>query len=335
MANGVLASFHSATSKYANQFLDRAVSPNGLVRADFPMYTCPGARLASGSLRIMNTTGASLTVDVGIQDYSDVIQFAAPASQVPVVNNFEAFSFPVGTYTTSSYVVISAHNGTAYQDGETVTITESGGTLQGTQTAVVCKWDQSNLKLWLKDFVGDWPVTVLPNVTITGNSSGGAGTITDSAVGTWGRVTYYDFNTGTLLLQNSTLKNNIFNTAATYGDQNTMYVSAIGGAGQLSVQSRAIEWLPSLSTVTLYNAANLNGTAVTAEWVSENLAEVVVASVSYSESANQILKSYTVPNGSEVSLTGLVLEQYQNLYVNASSGAVFNFIGFEEATSIY
>jgi len=330
MANGVLANFQSATSKYAHQFLERATNPNGLVRADFPIYTCPGARITSGSLRVMNTTGATVTVDVGIQDYTDRIQFAAPASQSPVVSDFTAYNFTVGSYTSSTYVIVTSHNGTAFQNDETVTITASG--LTGTNTAEVCRWDAGNLKVWIKNPVGSWLTTVLPSMTITGNTSGASATLTDAYVGTWGRVVYYDFNTGTLYLQNNTLKNNI--DSGQYGDLANQYMSAIGGAGQLSVQSRGIEWLPSLSTVTLYNAANLNGTTVTAEWADDGTTEVLVASVAYSDDANKILKSFSVPNNSEVSLTGLVMEQYQNLYVNASAGAVFNLIGFEEATSI-
>lgn len=330
MANGVLANFQSATSKYAHQFLERATNPNGLVRADFPIYTCPGARITSGSLRVMNTTGATVTVDVGIQDYTDRIQFAAPASQSPVVSDFTAYNFTVGSYTSSTYVIVTSHNGTAFQNDETVTITASG--LTGTNTAEVCRWDAGNLKVWIKNPVGSWLTTVLPNMTITGDTSGASATLTDAYVGTWGRVVYYDFNTGTLYLQNNTLKNNI--DSGQYGDLANQYMSAIGGAGQLSVQSRGIEWLPSLSTVTLYNAANLNGTTVTAEWADDGTTEVLVASVAYSDDANKILKSFSVPNNSEVSLTGLVMEQYQNLYVNASAGAVFNLIGFEEATSI-
>ena len=41
MANGVLASYQSATTKYTNAYVDPASNPNGLVRADFPMYTTP------------------------------------------------------------------------------------------------------------------------------------------------------------------------------------------------------------------------------------------------------------------------------------------------------
>ena len=54
MANGVLASYQSATTKYSHAYVDPATNPNGLVRADFPMYTTPSATLTSGSLRMMN-----------------------------------------------------------------------------------------------------------------------------------------------------------------------------------------------------------------------------------------------------------------------------------------
>ena len=79
-----------------------------------------------------------------------------------------------------------------------------------------------------------------------------------------------------------------------------------------------------------------SGTNVTAEWKMNTgtYPEIVISGVSYSNDQNKILKSYPIPNNSEVSLTGLVLEQWQNLYVSASAGVAFNFIGFEETVTI-
>ncbi len=332
MANGVLASFQSATTKYSHDFVDPTTNPNGLVRADFPMYTCPGATIASGSLRIMNTSGAAVTVDVAVQDYTCEIQFAAPGSQSPVVANFSEFSFVPNQDVTSSAIIVNGHNGTAFVVGETITISWSGS-VGPTQTGKVVYWDAANLKLWWKDPVGEWPTTVAASMTVTG-AGGGSATITDSYVGTWGRCVAYDRLAGQLLVQNDSLVNNV--KSSKYALLNEQRVSGINGAGQLSVSSRAYAWLPSLSTVTLYNSGNVGGVAQTAEWkeTSGSAAEVVISAVSYSNDQNKILKNYSVPNNSEVSLTGLVLEQWQNLYVNASAGASFNFIGFEEATTI-
>ena len=91
-----------------------------------------------------------------------------------------------------------------------------------------------------------------------------------------------------------------------------------------------------MSTVTLYNSSNTSGTNVTAEWkqLNGNQPEILISGVTYSNDQNKILKSYPIPNNSEVSLTGLVLEQWQNLYVSASAGVAFNFIGFEESVTI-
>ena len=65
-----------------------------------------------------------------------------------------------------------------------------------------------------------------------------------------------------------------------------------------------------------------------------SLSFFIISGVSYSNDQNKILKTYPIPNNSEVSLTGLVLEQWQNLYVSASAGVAFNFIGFEETVTI-
>ena len=329
MANGVLASYQSATTKYTNAYVDPASNPNGLVRADFPMYTTPSATLTSGSLRIMNTTGATATVDVAIQDYTEQIELAAPGSQSPTVTTFSEFSFVPNEKVTSSYVIISGHNGTAYVPGETVTI--SGGP-SGTQTAKVVAWDASNLKIWYEQPQGSWATTVT-TMTIAG-AGGRSGTITDSYVGTSGRVIFYDRLNGHILLQNDTVINNV--KSLYYTEPANQMVSGIGGAGQLSISSRGYEWLPSLSTVKLYNSSNQSGANVTAEWKQNtgSQPEIIISGVSYSNDQNKILKTYPIPNNSEVSLTGLVLEQWQNLYVNASAGVAFNFIGFEESVTI-
>ena len=309
--------------------MDPASNPNGLVRADFPMYTTPSATLTSGSLRIMNTTGATATVDVAIQDYTEQIELAAPGSQSPTVTTFSEFSFAPNEKVTSSYVIISGHNGTAYVPGETVTI--SGGP-SGTQTAKVVAWDASNLKIWYEQPQGSWATTVT-TMTIAG-AGGGSGTITDSYVGTSGRVIFYDRLNGHILLQNDTVINNV--KSLYYTEPANQMVSGIGGAGQLSISSRGYEWLPSLSTVKLYNSSNQSGANVTAEWKQNtgSQPEIIISGVSYSNDQNKILKTYPIPNNSEVSLTGLVLEQWQNLYVNASAGVAFNFIGFEESVTI-
>ena len=329
MANGVLASYQSATTKYTNASVDPASNPNGLVRADFPMYTTPSATLTSGSLRMMNTTGATATVDVAIQDYTEQIELAAPGSQSPTVTTFSEFSFVPNEKITSSYVIISGHNGTAYVPGETVTI--SGGP-SGTQTAKVVAWDASNLKIWYEQPQGSWATTVT-TMTIAG-AGGGSGTITDSYVGTSGRVIFYDRLNGHILFQNDTVINNV--KSLYYTEPANQMVSGIGGAGQLSISSRGYEWLPSLSTVKLYNSSNQSGANVTAEWKQNtgSQPEIIISGVSYSNDQNKILKSYPIPNNSEVSLTGLVLEQWQNLYVSASAGVAFNFIGFEESVTI-
>ena len=329
MANGVLASYQSATTKYTHAYVDPATNPNGLVRADFPMYTTPSATLTSGSLRIMNTTGATATVDVAIQDYTEQIELAAPGSQSPTVTTFSEFSFAPNEKVTSSYVIISGHNGTAYVPGETVTIT---GGPSGTQTAKVVAWDASNLKIWYEQPQGSWATTVT-TMTIAG-AGGGSGTITDSYVGTSGRVIFYDRLNGHILLQNDTVINNV--KSLYYTEPANQMVSGIGGAGQLSISSRGYEWLPSLSTVKLYNSSNQSGANVTAEWKQNtgSQPEIIISGVSYSNDQNKILKTYPIPNNSEVSLTGLVLEQWQNLYVSASAGVAFNFIGFEESVTI-
>jgi len=185
--------------------------------------------------------------------------------------------------------------------------------------------------VWYEQPAGSWPTTIA-SMTLAG-AGGGSGTITDSYVGTSGRVIFYDRLQGQLLIQNDTVINNL--KSLYYTEPASQMVSGIGGAGQLSISSRGYEWLPSLATVKLYNSGQ-NGATVTAEWKQNegSQPEVIISGVSYSNDQNKILKSYPIPNNSEVSLTGLVLEQWQNLYVSASAGVAFNFIGFEESVTI-
>ena len=78
--------------------------------------------------------------------------------------------------------------------------------MTGTQTAKCIAWDASNLKVWYELPVGSWPSdSHIDNK----EAGGGSGTITDSYVGTSGRVVFYDRLTGTLLFQNDSLFNNV------------------------------------------------------------------------------------------------------------------------------
>ena len=107
-----------------------------------------GARITSGSLRVMNTTGATVTVDVGIQDYTDRIQFLLLVHSLLLYLILQ-HTTSLLVHTPVAHVIVNAHNGTNYQVDEQVTI--SGAGLTGTNTAKVCRWDAANLKVWLKD----------------------------------------------------------------------------------------------------------------------------------------------------------------------------------------
>jgi len=340
MANGILATFQSNVTTYLNDNA-RTLNPAGLTRADFPIYTCPAGFLTSGTLRVSNTTGSSITVDLAVKQYSEAIKLVAAGSQGVTVNpsvpypiSYQDFTIPTNTDTTSFHVDGTVWNSTNFTVGETVTWTNA--TLGVSGSAKVVYWDSGSPKrLWLTNLVA--PESLTLSLTLTGQSSGGTLSINTIVVGPWGTVSYFDKRTGTILFHNKTLKNNIdfTNILGTAAQQRVIN----GVSSNISLTHRELEWLPAGATVTTYNSANPSGTPTTAEYIgaytgggqSPVYYALDVASVSYAEPETYIAKSLSVSNNSTLEVTGLVLEPLQTLHVNSSGNAVFNLVGFEES----
>ena len=89
--NGVLATFTPTVSKYTNETL--APGASSVAATEYNIYTCPGATLTSGKLIVSNNTGGALNFDVGIVEYTDILQLDALSSQPGTPANYGAFSF--------------------------------------------------------------------------------------------------------------------------------------------------------------------------------------------------------------------------------------------------
>lgn len=339
MANGTLASFQSNVTGYLNDNA-RTLNPNGLFRADFPIYSCPSGFLTSGTLRISNTTGSTITVDVALKQYTDAIQLVAAGSQGISVNpaiaypiSFQDIGFTTDQDTTSFHIDGTVWNSTNFTVGETVTWTNATTGVSGSGKVVY--WDSSaTRKIWLTDLVRPESLTI--PMTVTGQTSGGTLSLTTIVVGAWGRVSAFDRKTGTLFIHNKSLKNNLDYANIAGNATQQRRVSGLGG--NVTLTHRTLEWLPSAATVTTYNQANPSGTPTTAEWIGAYTGYspsvfygLDVASVSFATPETYIAKSLSINNNSTLELTGIVMEPLQSLYVNSSGNAVFNLVGFEES----
>ena len=131
--NGVLATFTPTVSKYTNFTV--AANANTIAGdGSYNIYTCPEATLTSGKLVVSNNTGGALNIDVGIVEYTDMIQFDALSAQPNDPNtgasyqNYGAFSFSSGTptsYATSIAIEGGGVTGPGFNVGEQVTWTNA------------------------------------------------------------------------------------------------------------------------------------------------------------------------------------------------------------------
>ena len=172
--NGVLATFTPTVSKYTNRTL--APASNTVAATAYNIYTCPSATLTSGKLIVSNNTGGALNIDVGIVEYTDVIQLDALSSQPGTPDNYGAFSFASGAngYTSSIAIKYANLSGT-FNVGEVVSWTNSLRTPTA-QTATLARHDTSNGILWLRNMSHPLGLVIdtgaQPTTTFTG--AGGA-----------------------------------------------------------------------------------------------------------------------------------------------------------------
>tara|TARA_X000000368_G_scaffold180455_1_gene142464 strand:- start:1990 stop:3018 length:1029 start_codon:yes stop_codon:yes gene_type:complete len=334
--NGVLGTFTPTVTGYTNFTV--AANSTKLTTTGFPFYTCPGATLASGKLVIANNTGGSLNVDVGIVEATDIVQFDALSAQPNDPNtsasylNYGSFSFGANAQQSSIVIEGAAGSGT-FQANEDVTWTNTnrGAGAAANMTAKVRYWDAANKKLWI--YSATHPLALdLPSgdTTFTGGTSGATLLVGTSHAGTagfagWsGKSRYYDGLNGTLYLQNYEFKNNLDYTQI--GDFTNEHRETTNNNLNRSL---ARIWRPVATTSTRFAAAG--NTTPTTEFIDNNGVELLVSSVSKIAAEQYLVKQKAVADASVYEVTGIVLGEYQSLFVNCSGAVSCTFIGFEEA----
>ena len=341
MANGLLAQYTPGLTKHTNLM---QAAGSQLTSTGFNIYTCPGSTLTSGTLRVSNTSGGNVTVDVAITEWTDAVSMAGTAAQK------EGYTFGQGSQgRVSSHYVVGTWNSTAFQTDEVVSWTNPNqiNPLDGTNnhTAKVHYWDSANTKLWLYDLshpaaATNWSAPT--DVVLTG---AGGGTLSigptyagsEVARGGEGRLRYYDGYDGICYVQNTEHENNLKyrylgtlgNTGGT-GERKT----SLNGACYVTdiynnLKSRKIE-----TTITLLNAVTGASTTPVAEFVANDGTEVQVTSVAQVRDENYIVREVTVNDNNTLEIPGIVLGQYQSIYVACAAQVQFSLVGFEEAVTV-
>ena len=323
--NGVLACFTPTVTPYVNLTTasGTTVTPNG-----YNFYTCPSATMVSGKLFINNATGSAATVDVAIVSQTQAIQLTAAASQSPAGTAFSDYSF--GAYTTSVQADVANLGGTStFAPGETLSWTNA--TYGGAQTATIHYWDSGNGELWLRNMSHALGLD-LPGDTNFTSSGGGTFSVGSSYAGTsgtagWsGYVRYFDALTGKIYLLNNEFRNNI-DYSQIYDVNNEVTEQANNNLNRMNRF-----WRPVAATQTKYAAAG-NTNPVT-EFIDNNGVKLLVASISQATTEQLIVNGMQVADNTVQEFSGIVLGQYQSLYVKCTGAVTFTLVGFEEVAEV-
>ena len=344
MANGLLAQYTPGLTKHSN-LLQAAGSQ--LTTTGFPMYTCPGSTLTSGTLRVSNTSGSAATVDVAIIEWTDALQLATPVGPT----TFESYSIGGGSpAVATSHYLVGTWNSTQFQTNEVVTWTNTNVTnpLDGTNnhSAKVAYWDSGNTKLWLYDMSHPAAATSYAaptDVVVTGATSGATLSLgpsyagSQAARGNEGRIRYYDGYDGVVHVNNPETENNLkFKYLETLGNPGGLgeRKTSLSGAAYVTDMYNNLKLRPWGTTITLVDAvAGTTSTPVT-EIVDDNGTEIEVASVLGVRPENYIVKEVSVNDNATLEIPGIVLGQYQTLYVACAAQVQFSLVGFEEANTV-
>ena len=339
--NGVLATFTPPVSKYTNTTVESNaafVSPN-----EWCMYTCPQSTLVSAKLFISNNTGGALNVDVGIVEQTDIIQLDVVGNQPGSPSNFTAFNWGSGTssnFATTIKLEHSAVTNGPFQAGETISWTNPAlGSSFQSATAIVQYVDASNNILWLRNMshplglkITAFNSNTAVDATFTGGTSGASASAGPSHAGTqgttgWsGNLRYYDAYNGQLYLQNREFKNNINYEFLYANDANENRVQNNNNLNR----SLGRIWRPVAANQTTYSASSGAQTTVTTIIDSQGN-ECIVSSVSHAAPEQYIAQDLQVADNSLQEISGIVLGEYQSVYVKSTGAVTFSLVGFEES----
>jgi len=329
--NGVLAHFTPTVSKYTNSTL--AAATNTVAPTEYNIYTCPNGTLMSGKVFVSNNTGGALDIDIGIVEQSDVIQLDAPSAQPGAPDNYTGFLISNNTsngYTTSIVIEYGNIGGTStFAQGETLSWTNAN--YGGAQTAIINYWDQANGELWLRNMSHPKGLD-LPGDTNFTSSGGGTFSVGSTYAGTsgtagWsGFVRYFDSLTGKIYLLNHEFRNNI-DYAQIYDINNEVREQANNNLNRMNKVYRPV-------TVNQDKFAAVGNSTPVTEFIDNNGAKLLVSSVSRATTEQLIVNGKQIADNSVEEFSGIVLGQYQSLYVKCTGAVTFTLVGFEEVAEV-
>ena len=329
--NGVLAHFTPTVSKYTNSTLPAA--SNTVAPTEYNIYTCPNGTLMSGKVFVSNNTGGALDIDIGIVEQSDVIQLDAPSAQPGAPNNYSGFLISNNTsngYTTSIVIEYGNLGGTqTFAQGET--LSWSNATYGGAQTAIIHYWDSSNGKLWLRNMSHPKGLD-LPGDTNFTSSGGGTFSVGTSYAGTsgtagWsGFVRYFDTLTGKIYFLNREFRNNI-DYAQIYDINNEVREQSNNNLNRMNKVYRPV-------AVNQDKFAGVGPSTPVTEFIDNNGVELLVSAVSQATTEQLIVNGKQIADNSVEEFSGIVLGQYQSLYVKCTGAVTFTLVGFEEVAEV-
>ena len=329
--NGVLAHFTPTVSAYTNSTLpanSNTVTPNA-----YNIYTCPNGTLMSGKVFVSNNTGGALDIDIGIVEQSDVIQLDAPSAQPGSPNNYSGFLISNNTsngYTTSIVIEYGNLGGTqTFAQGETLSWTNA--TYGGAQTAIIHYWDQANGELWLRNMSHPKGLD-LPGDTNFTSSGGGTFSVGSTYAGTsgtagWsGYVRYFDSLTGKIYLLNHEFRNNI-DYAQIYDINNEVREQSNNNLNRMNRFYRPV-------AVNQDKFAAVGNSTPVTEFIDNNGEKLLVGSVSQATTEQLIVNGKQIADNTVEEFSGIVLGQYQSLYVKCTGAVTFTLVGFEEVAEV-
>ena len=172
----------------------------------------------------------------------------------------------------------------------------------------------------------------LPGDTNFTSSGGGTFSVGSSYAGTsgtagWsGFVRYFDTLTGKIYLLNHEFRNNI-DYAQIYDINNEVREQSNNNLNRMNKVYR-----PVAVNQNKYAAAG-NSTPVT-EFIDNNGVKLLVSSVSQATTEQLIVNGMQVADNTVQEFSGIVLGQYQSLYVKCTGAVTFTLVGFEEVAEV-
>ena len=172
----------------------------------------------------------------------------------------------------------------------------------------------------------------LPGDTNFTSSGGGTFSVGTSYAGTsgtagWsGFVRYFDTLTGKIYFLNREFRNNI-DYAQIYDINNEVREQANNNLNRMNKVYRPV-------TVNQDKFAGVGPSTPVTEFIDNNGVKLLVASVSQATTEQLIVNGKQIADNSVEEFSGIVLGQYQSLYVKCTGAVTFTLVGFEEVAEV-